>query len=156
VSKKRKSNLLARVFDAEKIAGDVRSAVIGSVSGSIFGAVVALVTTTFLAQATFEYTVLVNPDGFGQPKSLFDLAEQQQPKLKLNFVPAELRSTYVCEFKRLTGHDWKDMVLQYLDTYRECFDVSQRGEDSYTIYENRRSARLVKKGGAYLCKCGEQ
>ncbi len=121
---------------------------------AIVGAMVGVASAAYYAGPSLEFTVGVNSDGFGQPKALFDTAEKEDTKLKLQFVPTDLRNAYVCEFKHITGDDWKGMVLKYFDTYRECFDVSAQGENSYSIYPNNRSTRLIKKDGVYLCKCG--
>jgi hypothetical protein len=129
--------------------------VIGSGVGSLVGAATALGTAVLLANAPMNYTVFVNEAGFGQPKPLFDIAEQKSPELKLSFAPPELRGVYVCEFKRVTGDSWKNMVLEYLDTYRDCFDVSARSENSYVIFANQRSSRVEVKEGTYLCKCNK-
>jgi len=142
-------SFVARVFSVDNLTGDVRAAVIGSVTGAIVG----LLAAAFFGGAALEFTVGVNSDGYGQPKALFDTAEKEDSKLKLQFVPPDLRNAYVCEFKHITGDDWKKMVLNYFDTYRECFDVSAQGENSFTVFPNNRSTRLVKKGSTFLCKC---
>lgn len=121
--------------------------------GGLTSAAITFLGTVILVNAQLTFVVGVNSDGFGQPKALFDIAEKEDRKLKLNFVPANLRSTYVCEFKTVTGKDWQAMVLDYLDTYRECFDVSKQGENNYSVYPNSRTNRLTKKQGSYLCKC---
>ena len=144
---------LRRVFSAENLTGDVRSAVIGSVTGAVIGAITTIATTLFFTHVPLQYTVFVNDDGYAQPKGLFDLAEKNDPKLSLSFNPAELRNVYVCEYKLVTGDDWKKLVLSYLDTYRECFDVNARSEDNFIISANTRASLLVKKDTNYLCKC---
>jgi hypothetical protein len=146
-------SFIARLLSAENLAGDVRTAVIGSATGSIIGIVFAAVTTVLLAKAPLDYTVFLNDEGAGQPKPLFDLAEKTDRKLKLQFSPAGLRSVYVCEFRRVTGANYRTLVLQYLDTYRDCFDVSARGESSFQIGPNLRSSRLIQKEGVFLCQC---
>jgi hypothetical protein len=150
----RKRTFFSRAFSVDNLAGDVRSAVIASVTGSIIGAVAGLLAAALFTATPLEFIVDVNSSGYGQPKGLFDTAQKEDKKLQLQFVPPNLRETYVCEFKRVTGADWKRMVLDYLDTYRECFDVSARGENSFLISANNRSTRLVQKDGAFLCKCG--
>jgi len=139
-------------FAIGKVIGDVRSAVVGSI--------VAAITTYLLATLTpgppLHFEVKVNSDGYGQPLGLFSTAEREDPKLKLTFKPEGLRQAFVCEFKQVTGAKWKDLVLSYLDTYRECFDVSAQGDDNYTIFPNRRSARMTLREGAYFCKCDSE
>jgi hypothetical protein len=141
---------LSSFFGPGKIAGDVRSAVIGSITSAIGTLIGAYI---LVSAAPLTFVVEVNSDGFAQPKALFDVAQKEAPKLKLNFVPANLRNTYVCEFKRVQGSDWEAMVIEYLDAYRECFDVSRQGDNTFSIYPNNRTNRLTKKQGAYLCKC---
>lgn len=153
-SSDRRKSFLARVFSVENLAGDVRTALIGSGIGAVVGVASAAIGALIFAKASLDYTVYVNQDGVGQPRSLFDLAEKEDSKLKLQFSPAELRDVYVCEFKRVTGENYRNLVLQYLDAYRDCFDVSARGENSFVIYANRRSARLEQKKGTFLCECG--
>ena len=130
----------------------MRTALIGSGIGAGVGIATAAIGAVFLAKAV-NFTVYVNQDGIGQPRPLFDLAEKQDAKLKLQFSPAELRDVYVCEFKRVTGENYKALVLQYLDSYRDCFDVLSRGDYSFVISANRRSARLEQKKGSFLCEC---
>jgi len=142
-----------RVFSAEHLAGDVRSALIGSGTGGAIGLAAAAATALFFAKASVDFTVFVNQDGIGQPSALFNLAEKEDPKLKLQFTPAELRDVYICEYKHVTSDSWKNAVLQYLDSYRDCFDVSDRGDKEFLIAANRRSSRLEQKKGSFLCEC---
>jgi hypothetical protein len=143
-----------RVFSRDALAGDVRSAVIATVLGSPIGAAVGIATSLLVTTTPLEYLVDVNPDGYGQPKGLFDTAQQQDRKLELRFEPSNLRSAYVCEYKRVLGSNWRNMVLEYFDFYRECFDVSKKGENSFVIFANNRSKRMIQKDGSFLCKCG--
>jgi hypothetical protein len=136
-------------FSWQNLFKDLRSAVVSS----FVGAATALLTAWLISPANLSFTVGVNSSGIGRPKALFDTAQKEEPKLKLNFFPPELRDTYVCEFKRLNGTDWKKMVLDYLDAYRDCFDVSAQGENTFSVYPNWRSSVLIKRSGAYLCKC---
>jgi hypothetical protein len=145
-------SFVRRVLSVENLAGDVRSALIGSGTGAVIAIIAAGAATLWLTKP-LDYTVFVNEDGFGQPRPLFDLAEKADPKLRLEFSPTELRSVYVCEFKRVTGPNYKALVLQYLDTYRDCFDVSERGDNEFRIFANTRSARLQLNKGSFLCKC---
>jgi hypothetical protein len=147
-------SFLSRVFTFENLTGDVRSAVIGSITGSIIATITTIVTAAFLVNPPLQYSVFVNDDGFGQPKGLFDLAERHDPKLILTFRPAELRSVYVCEYKLVNGESWKKLVLTYLDAYRDCFDVNARSDEDYIISPNMRTSVLAKKQTTYLCKCG--
>jgi hypothetical protein len=141
-----------RVFSVEHLTGDVRAALIGSGTGSVVGIAASAIGAAFLAKAVV-FTVYVNQDGVGQPRPLFDLAEKEDAKLRLQFTPAELRDVYVCEFKRVSGENYRTLVLKYLDSYRECFDVSARGDDSFVISANQRSSRIEQKKGAFLCEC---
>ncbi len=99
------------------------------------------------------YTVFLNEDGIGQPRALFDLAEKSNPQLKLEFSPSELRTVYVCEYKHVTGPNYTEMVIKYLEAYKDCFDVSATGENEFKIFANTRSARLQQKQGTFLCQC---
>jgi len=145
---------LSKIFSLESLAGDVRSAVIGAIAGSLIGAVSSTITFLFLTSAPLQYTVFVNDDGYGQPKGLFDLAERAEPKLSLTFRPAELRNAYVCEFKSITGDSWQRVILGYLDTYRDCFDVNSRSENSFVISANNRTSVLIQRQADFFCKCG--
>ena len=127
---------------------------IGSGTGAVIGLASAALSVVLFAKASVDYTVFVNQDGIGQPSALFDLAEKEDSKLKLQFAPAELRNVYVCEYKHVTGESWKSLVLQYLDSYRDCFDVSARGDKDFLIAANLRSSRLQQKKGSFLCECG--
>lgn len=149
-----KNSFVRRVFSLENLAGDVRSTVIGSVAGSVVGAVVGVMSAYWFATASpLQFEVVLNDDGFGQPRLLFDLAEKQDRSLQLEFRPPELRSTWVCEYKLAVGESWKQMVLAYLDAYRECFDVTDRGTNRYLISPNRISTRMEQRNGSFLCKC---
>ena len=145
----------ARVFSLEHLAGDVRTALVGSSTGATIGLAAAAIGAALFAKASLDYTIYVNQDGVGQPKALFDLAEKEDAKLKLEFSPAEFRNVYVCQFKKVTGENYRSLLFQYLDAYRDCFDVSQRGENSFVVYPNRHSARLEQKKGSFLCECGQ-
>lgn len=143
----------SRVFSLENLTGDVRSAMIGSITGSIFGTIATIVTTAFLVKSSAQYSVFVNDDGFAQPKGLFDLAEKHDPKLTLKFRPTELRSIYVCEYRMVNADNWRQLVLSYLDTYRDCFDVNAHSETDFVISPNTRSTVLTKQETSYMCKC---
>jgi hypothetical protein len=74
-------------------------------------------------------------------------------QIALQFNPPELRHVYVCEFKRLAGESYRKILLQYFDSYRECFDVSVRGENEYVIFPNKRTSRLGQRKSTFLCAC---
>jgi hypothetical protein len=125
-----------------------------NVIGFAVGFIVATTTVFLFEKTPVEFTVSLNKDGVGQPRPLFDLAERADPDLKFNFVPAELRNVYVCEFKRVSGEDYTALALQYLDAYRDCFDVSVQGQNEFKISPNTRSASLQQKeGDTFLCRC---
>ena len=113
----------------------------------------SLLGSTVWVEKPITYTVFVNEDGYGQPRSLFDRAQKSDPNLNLEFSPKELRNVYVCEFRKVTGPNYTAIVVSYLDAYRDCFDVSQRGESDYKIFPNSRTARLQQRDGAFFCKC---
>jgi hypothetical protein len=139
----------ARVFSVEKLTGDVRSALVASLT--TLG--VTALTTVLLAHASLDYTVYTNEDGIGQPRGLFDLAQRESPQLKLEFSPPELRNVYVCQFKKVSADNYTSLVFQYLDSYRDCFVVSTRGANDFVIFPNRRSSRLEQRDGSFLCSC---
>lgn len=124
-----------------------------NIVGFTVGFVVASATAFLFAKNSVDYTVLVDGNGVGQPQPLFDLAERADRNLRLDFAPAELRSVYVCEFKRLSGENYTALVLRYLDAYRDCFDVSVQGENEFRIFPSTRRARLQQKEGVFFCRC---
>jgi hypothetical protein len=143
------TRFFARVFSVEHLTGDVRSALVASLT--TLG--VTALTAVLLAHASLDYTVYTNEDGMGQPRGLFDLAQRESPELKLEFSPPELRNVYVCQFKKVSADNYTSLVFQYLDSYRDCFVVSARGANDFVIFPNRRSSRLEKKDGSFLCSC---
>ena len=121
--------------------------------GGAAGALVGLFTSWYFATSLLEYEVNVNEDGWAQPGSLFEYVEKKDPTLKLDFRPTSLKQTWVCEYKLSQGETWRLLVLSYLDAYRDCFDVTRRGESSYVISPNMRSSQMEISQGAYMCKC---
>ena len=140
---------LRKAFSLEPLVGDLRSASVGA----IFGLLASFLGSIIFAGNVREYSVLLNDAGYGQPSGLFDYAEQQDSRLKLIFSPPEFKDVYVCEFKLVTAENWRRIALSYLDTYRDCFDVSARSQDEYVVSPNFRSTILKKNGRAYECKC---
>lgn len=140
---------LKKVFTFETLVGDIRSAVIGSITG----VVAAFFGSIIFANTLLDYTVFVNDDGYGQPRSLFEYAEKRDPKLKLKFNPEALKNVFVCEYKLVTAANWRQVVLSYLDSYRDCFDVTARDENSFIISPNFRTSLMKKNDAIYTCKC---
>ena len=141
--------ILKKVFSPESLVGDLRSAIVGAV----FGVFTSIFAQWLFASPVREYTVLLNDNGYGKPSGLFEYAQQQDPKLKLKFEPPEFKDVFVCEYKLVTAASWRRLVLSYLDSYRECFDVSPRNENEYVISPNLRTSLLKKIGANYMCKC---
>lgn len=133
----------------KELARDVRSAIIASITAFV----ITLGTNWLFAKSPVEFIQDVNAEGIGKPEALFQLAEEEDPKLKLQFNPPELRHVYVCEFKRLAGESYRKILLQYFDSYRECFDVAVRGENEYVIFPNKRTSRLEQRKSTFLCAC---
>ena len=141
--------ILKKVFTFETLVGDIRSAVIGSITG----VVAAFFGSIIFANTLLDYTVFVNDDGYGQPRGLFEYAEKRDPKLKLKFNPEALKNVFVCEYKLVTAANWRQVVLSYLDSYRDCFDVTARDENSFIISPNFRTSLMKKNDSIYTCKC---
>jgi hypothetical protein len=140
---------LRKAFSLEPLVGDLRSASVGA----IFGLLASFLGSILFAGNVREYSVLLNDAGYGQPIGLFDYAEQQDKKFRLIFSPPNFKDVYVCEFKLVTAENWRRIALSYLDTYRDCFDVSARSQNEYVVSPNYRSNILKKNGDAYECKC---
>ena len=142
---------------------DVRAAIVGSVTGSIFGSVVAL-CWELLTATTPPITVVIGVDNKGQaqPALMFSEAVKtsgnEQDQLALTFDPPSLMKITICEYAILTGRTYKEIVLSYIDRYPMCFSVSQQGANKITIKPNRvsgllKSEKTTSGEEAFFCKC---
>lgn len=142
---------IAKVFKPASLVGDIRSAIVGSICGVL----ASFFATWLFANSVREFAVLVNENGYAQPSSLFEYVEQQEPKLKLSFKPKEFRNVFVCEYKLVTGNNWRQLAFKYFDSYRDCFDVTARSENEFIVSPNLRSSLLKVANSTYLCKCNQ-
>lgn len=143
---------LNKLFSTESIVGDVRSALVGSVVGSITGIVLAFVVTS--CSASKEYTTFPSKDGYTQPfTELVYRATAENPKLKVAFVPPELSNAYVCEYVHLTGPTNQDLLFQYVTKFKDCFLLRQKDENSFSILKNTDNDKMSLTNGSWMCMC---
>ncbi|MBZ0140749.1 MAG: hypothetical protein K8H87_13410 [Pseudorhodoplanes sp.] len=132
------------------VFGDIRSAAVGS----IFGAIVGLITAAFAVKPPIETFIFTNDKGFAQPmRALLTSLKDEKEKITIRFEPEDLEEVYVCEYSHVTGASPKQVLFSYLDKYSACLSVSQKDRSDFVIRPNKLSGLLVSRNGHWFCKC---
>jgi hypothetical protein len=144
---------LVQILDRWGIVGDLRSATVGSV----FGAIVGLIAVAIAAQPGKETLIFTNEDGYAQPmQALLAPLNKEEREVTVTFEPPDLRDVYVCEYTRIVGFSYYELVLFYFDKYSMCLLPIKRSEVEFVIKPNLHSGFLANKDGNWLCKCGPE
>lgn len=97
---------------------DLRSAIVGSIFGALVGTPIGLWWAAAMASDAKQVDIIPNVAGYAQPfPLLLDLLSKGERAITVSFKPETLRSTFVCEFSRLSGPTDSEMIFAFLDRY---------------------------------------
>jgi hypothetical protein len=131
---------------------DVRSAAVGSV----FGAIVGLLTAAWANSYSVDATIYTNEDGYAQPMiGLIDRVERSGSPAQFSFSPSNLKEVYVCEFSHIEANSQQEILLKYLDKYSECFHVREKDIETFVISPNSRGDLIREFNSTWFCNCPE-
>lgn len=134
------------------IAGDLRSAVVGS----LFGALVTWFLNWYYAPGPpLEIEITTDSNGFASPIApLLGAVTADENPTTFTFEPPAFRGVWVCEYSHLTGYSGREMMLTYLSKYSMCFAVVQGAKGAYTVRPNPNgSAEFKPTSDGWFCRC---
>lgn len=133
---------------------DLRSAIVGTVVGSIVGAVAVACTRI----ENIEHVVFTDQGGTADPLvQLTGQLEFDEEPAYVELIPEDLIGMRVCESAYLAAPSYRLLLLQYVDRYSMCLDLSATDKNRYEIRVNNRSGAVSQSGdGTWLCKCPQQ
>lgn len=133
----------------EHLKGDVRSAAVGAVMGTVANAIIS-----WLLADAVSFTAFPSADGYTQPLvELVDAAVAEDSSLKVTFKPRELKFLYVCEYAKLSGKTSKDVLISYVSQYQMCLSIRRSDENSFVIEPRRGASDIEFRDNAWQCKC---
>lgn len=137
-------------YAQSKLTDDLRSAVVGTIIGSFLG----LLTVALAATSKIEHFVKTNDKGFAQPFPLMasQLAKEDEP-ITLTFLPPDFIDLYVCESAYVSAPDHRGVLLDYVNRYSMCMDITAESKTKFVIRPNRLSQAVFQVDDEWICKC---
>lgn len=136
--------------------------VLKSIPGHVLGAVIGLLVgwfgnelyEYFWPENPSTYAISVNVNGYAKPlPGLLRNAVRENPSMTYRTEPEELAAAWVCEASSMMGDNAHQLLVQYVDLYRDCFSLHQKSRTEFVVRPNRRSLSMRHGAGGWFCKC---
>lgn len=133
---------------------NIPNAIISAIVASIIGPLIAFHWQAYQEAQINKFASLGETNGIAYPAQLFQNARDEG--FIIEFQPLELQNIAICGYQFLRGRTWEELVFKYLDIYKECFIVNQKGRKYIKITPNFFSGYLYNDKKKYRCgKCFE-
>lgn len=130
------------------ILGDVRSYVVCLILGAI-----GIYFWPDKVQGS-TYSIPVNVHGYALPlPGLLRNAAREAPAMSYRTDPEDLAQTLVCEATNITGENAHQLLVQYVDLYKDCFSLDEKSKTEIAIRPNTQSGVMRHDAGGWFCKC---
>lgn len=136
--------------------------ILKSIPGDIRGAIVGLSVGFFATwlygyiwpEEPSTYAIPVNVNGYATPlPGLLRNAGRENPSMTYRTEPEDLAAAWVCEATSMRGDNAHQLLVQYVDLYKDCFSLDQKSRTEFVVRPNRRS-RVMRQGArGWFCKC---
>ena len=142
---------------AKWLSLSILAAVISAAVGGAGGMVGAKLWDAYVKLQETEVYTIGEDDGIAHPDELFNKASEDG--LQITFRPPNLQKVVVCEYFFDYARDWRQLALNYLKEYSDCFIVRRLSAMEIEVLPDTRASSLLRhdpKNDAYFCKCPSQ
>lgn len=131
--------------------GDVRGAVVGIVVGSGLTTLGAYLWPDVVPST---YAIPVNVNGYATPlPGLLRNAARENPSMTYRTDPEDLAKAWVCEATSMTGDNAHQLLVQYVDLYKDCFSLDEKSKTEIAVRPNTQSSVMRHDARGWFCKC---
>lgn len=131
----------------KSIPGDIRGFL-------VCGGLAMLAAYLWPDVAPSTYAIPVNVDGYATPlPGLLRNAARENPSMKYRTDPEDLLTASVCEATSMTGDNAHQILVQYLDLYKDCFSLDEKSKTEIAVRPNRQSGVMIHDARGWFCKC---
>jgi len=100
------------------------------------------------------YSIPVNVHGYALPlPGLLRNATREDPAMSYRTDPEDLAQTLVCEATNITGKNAHQLLMQYVDLYKDCFSLDEKSKTEIAIRPNTQSGVMRHDARGWFCKC---
>ncbi|MDH4986933.1 hypothetical protein QEZ47_15615 [Aminobacter anthyllidis] len=105
-------------------------------------------------EAPSTYTIPVNVNGYAVPlPGLLRNAAREETSMNYRTDPEDLAKAWVCEATSMTGESAHQLLVQYVDLYKDCFSLDEKSKTEIAIRPNTQSGVMRHDARGWFCKC---
>ncbi|RWB69704.1 hypothetical protein [Mesorhizobium sp.] len=131
----------------KSIPGDLRGLAVGAL-------LTGLAVYLWPDQVQSTYAIPVNADGYATPLAgLLRNAARENPSTTYRTDPEDLAKAWVCEAASISGDGAHQLLVQYVDLYKDCFSLDEKSKTEIAVRPNRQSGVMRHDARGWFCKC---
>lgn len=106
------------------------------------------------AKEPATYSIPVNASGYATPlPGLLRNAARENPSMTYRTEPDDLAKASVCEAASLAGDNAGQLLVRYIDLYKECFSLDEKSKTAIAVRPNVQSGAMRHDARGWFCKC---